>query len=289
MNEYTKKDEEKTKRKIFYNLYKLDSKRIGFEPIDTPFPNPTGLRIKLYYLNKKTKKDLIIAPRGSEFFSFGVQEDAFSKNQNSTNYNMPLFINLENKKIKDFCDSFDFIYERCVNYLFENKKELGIRVDNKESLKRIFKYPLFKVPEVPKNKKSKYEQFRLYPKLIIKHENSTISKVWTEFFEKTEDGNLVQCDFESLINTRVHAYVSILVDSVYIVRPNTPHTQISLQCKLSEAIIKRIKKENKPSLKDFNSDDDQETGDDEDSDNNSHETDDDKNNGKQIEKLRLTD
>jgi hypothetical protein len=239
------------KRKIFYNFHKLENSRIGFEHVNTPLQNtttnPAGKRLKLYYISEENKKeDLIIAPEGSEFFSSGIKEDAFSKNQNSQNYNIPLFINVEDEKVQNFCSSFDSIYEKCVNYIFENKKELGIRVNDKESIKEIFKYPLFKID----NKKFDNKQFMLYPKLIIKHEDS-ISKVWSEFFEKTEDGKLVQCDFESLENTRIYVYPAILVDSLYINRPNTALTQISLQCKLSEAIVKRIQEKNEPSLKIF--------------------------------------
>jgi hypothetical protein len=251
------------KRKVFYNI---EPSKIEFELDETSknkqFPNRSGLRIKLYYKDENEKKDLIIAPEGSKFYSFGVQEDAYSDPQDSKNYNMCLCINIDPKnkdseKNEKFCSHISSIYESCKDYIFENREKLGIKINEKESLKNIFKNPLF---EVSKDNNSKYSGFRLYPKLIVDKKNN---KVWTTFFEQTcdstkEEKNTKICELNSLINEHIYVYPAIFLDSLYIIKPYSAQAQVSLQYKLSEAIIQRIAKNIEPSLKIFDNSSDEE-------------------------------
>jgi hypothetical protein len=217
------------KRKIFYNI---EQNKIGFEPtesVSTSKNKQVGLRVKIKY----DSEDLIIASKGSGFYCFGIKEDTY--------YNMPLYINTKNEENKNFCSNINSIYEECKSYVFKNRTELGIKINEEEEMENIFKNPLSETSS---------ETLKLYPKLIVSKNNN--DKIWTIFFEKEDEENdFKPCDFESLINVNqhMHIYPTILFDSIYINKPGSNQPQISLQYKISEAIIKR-KKQNiiKPSL-----------------------------------------
>src|SRR5690242_8202399 len=93
-----------------------------------------------YELEKGTKTDLTLAPKGCKFYSFGVREDVFNDSELGT-YSMCLCINFnpgEESKEQDFCLDIYNIYNTCKKYLLENRKEFNIKATNEEDIEEYF-------------------------------------------------------------------------------------------------------------------------------------------------------
>jgi Protein of unknown function (DUF2738) len=235
----------------------IDVKRIKFVIEDTA--NYNSMRIKLRYLLEEEggkEVDLIIAPK-TEFYSFGVQRNRVPLKQKDNapsgpptgpmtgTYSMCLCVSIDTQekdpKAKVFCLNMQSIYKRCKEYL----KEYSLEHPNQKIDIDQFKCPLRPTPS-DLNKK----EFKLYAKLITtKHldvdkvVNRTLFMDSVKKEKKYLFKDLVEREEtqeEKKVTKRIHCYVypAILVESLFIQGNNA-----SLQCKLSEAGIRMVTKD----------------------------------------------
>jgi hypothetical protein len=181
-----------------------------------------GTRINILYEAEDGKKyPLILAPKGCQFYSFGIQNDSFAGSSKTTK-SMCISINVNDDFSSNenvFCANIYAIYMEARQYVITNADKLNIKV-SRSTIDEAFKCPL------KEHSKDGNTSMRFYAKLIM---GGSSSKVWTKFYDK----ELQKVAPESLEGIHCTIYPALLFDSLYL----WSGSRVSLQCKLSEALV----------------------------------------------------
>jgi hypothetical protein len=206
-------------------FYDIDPSNIRFrEPSGTlAGPFRSGTRINIYYQKDGKEYPLMIAPE-MMFFSFGIREDVFSGKPTGS-YSMCIVIDVdkddESSKGQKFVDIIESIYDKCHAYV--SKRNKGIKFGN--VVKRY-------------DKEDDTLQYRIYPKLIMTKDTG---KVWSNFFVKDDvdpiNNKPQLVDAMSLKEKNCKVFPGLLFDSLYFYQGG-----VSLQCKISQAVVEVIEK-----------------------------------------------
>lgn len=236
--EKTARNKETKTKKINYQQKEMGEIDIIYnkiEPENIIFKNPYSNKFpKVKIMHKDStgrERDLILAPENAYLFTYGIQE--------SYNYlTMCLCFNMRTKEGEiTFCKNINTIYEECLKYLFENKRELDLGpISKKEDIQ--LKYPLYPI----QNNQNK--GFKLFVKLMTNNNQ----EIQTNFFHEPEDpeeeNNPRKMNDEEIKKMNVdnsnqdiyNIYPAVQIESIFI----GPNKILTIQCKLVEACI-RIK------------------------------------------------